>query len=667
MRPIAYIFLICCSLLFPLRLSAQVNAEQVLNIGRNVLSMEDYMLAIQYFNQAIKAKPYLADAYLMRAIAKLSLDDYKGAEDDCSLAIGRNSFKVEAYKVRGFARINLGLDSLAVADFNVGLDYNPYDKYFLFYKSVAQTDMKEYQGADSTFSVLLRQYPKFDEGFSARAHMNILRGDTTAAIADIERAITLSKSQINPYIMRADISAKRRQWSEALADMDEVIRLDPDVPDLYINRAYLRYNNNDLFGAMSDYNYALELEPENMSAVFNRALLSYEVRDLKRAEQDFSTVLRLDPNNFHARYNRALIYLDRRQWTKAQADFTAISKRYPRFYPLYYGLAQCRQEQGDLRGAVAYMKKGDELVRRYVDNPKKNPLDRPTIDQSASNVSSKHRQSSPEEDDIAVMEKFNQLVTSGDVADPRLSYNERIKGRVQDRNLAVEPEPAYALSFLPPQVSLRAVSNFFRDLDQLNQRRYLSHTLYLVAGSPSPSSNEEIQEAFAAEESLTREIKRGEARPVDWLARGVYRSMLKNFHDAIADFNKALESTPDFPVALMGRGYARWMNARNSSDPTAPHDIALAVEDFDAALKLNPNLIYAWFNKGVIFYLQGDYTSALQCFAEAVKLDPEFGQAYFNRGLCYLNAGNSRQAFADLSKAGELGIIPSYNILKRLK
>ena len=68
-------------------LQAQVNAEQVLTIGRNVLSMEDYMLSIQYFNQAIKAKPYLADPYLYRAIAKLNLDDYQGAEADCNKAI----------------------------------------------------------------------------------------------------------------------------------------------------------------------------------------------------------------------------------------------------------------------------------------------------------------------------------------------------------------------------------------------------------------------------------------------------------------------------------------------------------------------------------------------------------------------------------------------------
>ena len=54
---------------------AQIDAEQVINIGRNVLSMEDYMLSIQYFNQAIKAKPYLSEPYFLRAYAKLSLED----------------------------------------------------------------------------------------------------------------------------------------------------------------------------------------------------------------------------------------------------------------------------------------------------------------------------------------------------------------------------------------------------------------------------------------------------------------------------------------------------------------------------------------------------------------------------------------------------------------
>ena len=202
---------------------AQVNAEQVLAIGRNVLSMEDYMLAIQYFNQAVKAKPYLADPYFFRAIAKLSLDDYQGAENDCSLAIERNKFKTEAYKVRGFARQNMGQDSLAIIDYNIGLAHNPTDKYFLFYKAVAQTDLKKFESADSTFSTLLRQYPNFEEGYAARGRLNVLRGDTVGALNDLDKAISLSKSLIGPFLLRAQIEWNRREWQKAGEDLDAAI------------------------------------------------------------------------------------------------------------------------------------------------------------------------------------------------------------------------------------------------------------------------------------------------------------------------------------------------------------------------------------------------------------------------------------------------------------
>ena len=55
--------------------SAQINTDRVMNIGRNALYFEDYILSIQYFNQVIKVKPYLADPYFYRAVAKLSLED----------------------------------------------------------------------------------------------------------------------------------------------------------------------------------------------------------------------------------------------------------------------------------------------------------------------------------------------------------------------------------------------------------------------------------------------------------------------------------------------------------------------------------------------------------------------------------------------------------------
>lgn len=636
---------------------AQIDAEQVMNIGRNVLSMDDYMLSIQYFNQAIKAKPYLAEPYFLRAFAKLQLDDFEGAEQDCSLSIERNKFRTETYKLRGFARQSQGKDSLAIEDYVIGLQYNPQDKYFLFYKAVAETELKRYGAADTTFSTLLRIFPRFDDGYTARGRLRILEGDTVAALADVTRAIELSRTSVQPYLVRADIEVRMKNWKDALSDMDEAIRLKPHETDYYLNRAFIRYNLDDYFGAMSDYNYTIELEPFNSAALFNRALLRYEVKDLNRAANDFNEVLKIEPNNFHAQYNLGLVNLERGDYREALKNFDVIKKRYPRFHPAYYAIAEALRLSGDMRGAVQSMKTADELVRGYVKNPEKNPLDRPTIQAGTANSGSAAREDETEEE---VMDRFNQLVTVGSTADTQLAYNDRIKGRVQDRDIAVDLEPAYLLSYIDSPKSLKATSNFFRELDDFNRNRYIGQNIYLT---PEVSVSEgNYKSLFALAEYYSQRTAAAGAvpTPAEWLALGVARTQLKDFDAAVAALDKAIELYPDFAMAYLERAYANQI----SGDPKkAP----LAIADYDRALRINPRLMFAWFNKGNLYYDNGDYTSALRCFNEALETDPQFAAALFNRGITYLRLGNKRQAFADLSKAGELGVLPSYNLLKRMK
>ena len=49
---------------------SQIDTDRMTIIGRNALYFEDYILAIQYFNQIIKAKPYLAEPYFYRALLR---------------------------------------------------------------------------------------------------------------------------------------------------------------------------------------------------------------------------------------------------------------------------------------------------------------------------------------------------------------------------------------------------------------------------------------------------------------------------------------------------------------------------------------------------------------------------------------------------------------------
>lgn len=644
---------------------AQVNAEQVVNIGRNVLAMDDYMLAIQYFNQAIKAKPYLSDPYYYRALAKLYLDDFAGVEQDCSMALERNKFKTEAYKLRGFARQYLNKSEEALSDFNIGLEYNPKDRYFLYYKGIAEASLEKYAASDSTFSRLQKLYPKFEEAYTSRARTYILRGDTTAALNDLETSLNMAPAQLNAWLMLADVYAQRRQWEDASKALDEVAKLDPQLPGLYLNRAYIRYNNDDYFGAMSDYNYTITLEPDNTAAIYNRALLRYEVRDFRNALADFSRVLELEPDNFHARYNRGLIEMETGQYRAALNDFNVIAGRYPRFYQAYYAIAQCRQRLGDGHGATMAMYKADDIVRKYVANPKRNPLDRPTIEAGVS--ARKDESGKGEEDETAVMEKFNRLVTVSGTEETNMAYNERYRGKVQDMQLRVEPAQAYGLSFAPQQDKISVSPNYSRDLDNLN-RSGLLPPLYLSNSPGVAQDSVAIKQAFSDIEMYSEAIDGGSKRPVDYLGRGVLYSMLKNYSAAIDDFNKALALDPNFATAYQARSYAlmRSHGASNNGEELGINRYSLALADLDRVLQIYPEMEYAWFNKGVIYLLMEDYTAAVQCFSEALKLNSDFGEAYYNRGYSYLRMGNKKAATDDLRKSGELGILPSYNILKRM-
>lgn len=655
-------------LTIPGLIKAQINAEQVLIIGRNVLSMNDYMLAIQYFNQAIKAKPYLADPYFFRALAKLNLEDYKGAESDCNEAIRRNRYKAEAYKLRGFARQNLGLDSLAVADYNEGLKHDPTDKYFLFYKGVAQTSMKQNDEALATMNLLLRLYPRFEDGYAARASLHLQREDTVAALADVNNALKLNRALINPYLIRSDIESSQGNWEDALNDMEEAVRLRPEEASFYINRAYLRYNTDNYLGAMSDYNYALQLDPNNMAALFNRALLRFEVKDLINAKKDFTSVLTMNPGNFHALYNRGLVELESREYSEALTDFKSIAKKYPKFYPVYYAIAEAERGLGNLKAVGANVNYAENLVRQYVANPESNPLDRPTIAAGTPN-NADNQPEGEEEDEIEVMNRFNQLVTMQNIPETELSYNEKIKGRVQDRNVMAEPEPLYVLSYNPTPKSLGGVTNYFRELDAFNRGKYINRTIYITPLSGT-LSDKEYEALFKLADDYTAVISASgkNVRPADYIARGIAYSMLKNYQAAIEDFDAVIASHPEFTIAYMARGIARYISSLSQEDQRiAMQGIAIAAADFDTATRLNPGLVHAWYNKGCILYSQRDYSQAAECFSKAIEIDNEFGAAYYNRGLCALSLGKKNEAFTDLSRAGELGILPSYNILKRMK
>ena len=666
------------------RAGAQINAEQVMRVGQNALYFEDYMLSIQYFNQAIQAKPYLAQPYFFRAIAKLNLEDYLGAEADASLAIDRNPFIADAYEVRGVARQSRGMYAGAVEDYDHALKLLPKNRGLLFNKALAQQDLHLPDSAMNSFNMLLTQFPGFENGYLGRARLYLETGDTVKARSDIDKALEINKNLPSAYLLRADIAINSdKDFPAALSDMNEAIRLQPREAGLYINRAFMRYNTDDYGGAMDDYDYALQLDPLNTAAIFNRGLLRMEVRDFDNAVKDFTKVLELDPEDYRSLYNRAVIYTEKQDVRNAMADVDRLVERFPDLPEALYMRSSLHRMDGNMRAAERDYNKALAMAKALKpDTPSiAGEASAPVRAGAADGKDGKEkdgkdkdrnegRPDSAELSPDAVARRFTALRTVEQPIEMEGEYNNKnIRGRVQDRAHRIELEPMFALTYYTSPTELRPSAYYMKEVDDVNTTRMLRFLLQITNDDVAPSEETGINRHFQSIEYYNSYIATHTPRAIDYFARAMDFVVLRDYTAALQDLNKTLELTPDFALGYFERAVARYKSLKagnNTEVAPVQTEIRVIMADFDKAIELSPRMAFAYFNKGNVYAELGDYTSALTAYNKAIELKPDLGEAYYNRGYVYYQLGDRERGSYNLSKAGELGIMPSYNLLKRM-
>jgi tetratricopeptide (TPR) repeat protein len=76
-----------------------------------------------------------------------------------------------------------------------------------------------------------------------------------------------------------------------------------------------------------------------------------------------------------------------------------------------------------------------------------------------------------------------------------------------------------------------------------------------------------------------------------------------------------------------------------------------AIEQLDAALKMDPTLALAWNARGYAHYRQRQFPEAIADFDLAILLDPAYSNAYQNRSFARRATGDAVGADADAAKA----------------
>ena len=375
-----------------------------------------------------------------------------------------------------------------------------------------------------------------------------------------------------------------------------------------------------------------------------------------RALEDYDKVALYSPNNVLVYYNRAGVYAQLGEIERAVEDYSSAIKLYPDFANAYIYRGRLRELLRDPQGAKKDRDTAQKKISEY----------RSRLSDSTYSIYADTTQ------------RFDRL----------LSFDSKFAGgsfdRITGHNGGHEEMrllPLFKFTLMRPDTvptveryHVQRVEDFRKRVD--NEYLTLSWR----------ESNIPADTLVMLDKQYVEELKSDRASWTVLFERGVTQSLIKQYTNAVNTFSAAIEQNPSNPFLYLNRSTTRaemidfissidnsYQRITIDSDPanrlnnnskrTYSYDEAVA--DLNKAIKLFPDLAYSYYNRANLKALSGSLPEAFEDYSKAIEQNPNFAEAYYNRGIIQRFMKDTRKGCLDISKAGELGIVEAYEVLKR--
>lgn len=622
---------------------AQVDADVVTIMGRNALSVDDYLTAIRYFNEAIEAKPFLSRPYYYRAYAKFTLEDYQGATADLDKSIDLNPFITEVYQLRGLCRIHLDNFDGAVADYTKVIDENPNDQGSRYNRALCQLQLKHYDKADLDLDYLISHWPKFYRSYMVKAQSLLEQKDTAGGIQWMDSLLRVNPKEAQAWSFKGRYALNKGDYAAADSFLTKAITLQPTDFETLLARAQARHALDRFALAIADYDATIALVPDHFVAHYNRGLLRSFVGDYNRAIADFDFVIRKEPDNTLAIYNRAQLRMQTGDYRGAATDFTSLIKAYPNFSYGYLSRAECRRKLGDTRGATA-----DETVvaRRNLDV---------SFARNRRTSTKKVRLRSEHS-----LEQYQHLVQE----DPDTARNVfgTILGKVQNERVSSDLMPMFALAFRPVYTRGYHSIVFMPEVAALKAVNTPSRQICLTAETDGTATGE-----TSADERQLQRMASSLTTSQKLLLQSSLSATRYNYTTALNEANQAMRSDSTSVLALLHTAFVLTRSAASgtNSEQESQSQLLLASSLLKQAEKRSPGNAVVAYNAGCLEAQMNRTEAAIEAFTRAIAIDARMPEAYYNRAILLRQKGDAQQAATDFSRAGQLGLYRAYAQLKQ--
>lgn len=157
--------------------------------------------------------------------------------------------------------------------------------------------------------------------YNMRGTFRYLKGDTDAALEDMNKSLELDPKLTQSYVKRSTLFLEQGKRDEALEDFNSAIAQNPNDPDIYYHRAQLNSVMADFEKAMVDYKKSIDLDNKFVYSHIQLGVTQYKNKDFEASEATFKNCLDRFPNTPEVHNYYGELLLDQEKFSEALRQF----------------------------------------------------------------------------------------------------------------------------------------------------------------------------------------------------------------------------------------------------------------------------------------------------------------------------------------------------------
>jgi tetratricopeptide (TPR) repeat protein len=336
-------------------------ARLQLELGNLLLAAKEYEAAVASYDQALKIKPDLHQAWNNRGIALLNLGRFEEAFASYDQALQFKPDYHEAWNNRGIALLNLGRFEEAVASYDQALKIKPDLHQAWYNRGVALRNLGRLEEAVASYDQALKIKPDLHQAWYNRGYALDDLGRLEEAVASYDQALKIKPDYHEAWYSRGYALDDLGRLEEAVASYDQALQFKPDYHEAWNGRGNALFNLGRLEEAVASYDQALKIKPDYYEAWNNRGYALDDLGRLEEAVASYDQALKIKPDYHDAWNNRGVALWNLGRLEEAFASYDQALKFKPDLHQAWYNKACSYALQGNVEQAIENLQQAINL------------------------------------------------------------------------------------------------------------------------------------------------------------------------------------------------------------------------------------------------------------------------------------------------------------------